>query len=331
MTKLTCLILIFISLLNVNALIFDRWRVIKPQCRVWDKIAAEMKTAFGGKSCNALATSAIRLSFHDAGTHNQCKNKKQKNSIKKKKKKVEKKGGSDGSIMIFPVELENANNLQFAKITSFLRSIQNKYPTEGFADIIQFAGILATVLCPGGPKIKFVAGRADATEANDASLLPGLFDTSEKLLKDFDRMGFTPTDLVALLGAHSCGRGTDFIFLPFDQTENKIDSRFYAEVLDEDGPRPGTQRLPSDENVSKDPVTHGTWVKFSQRPLAFKAAYRDAIYKMSLLGQDPTKVTLDCTEVLPDYTFINEFGGIFPTLPGAWLRKYLGRWINDEN
>ncbi|KAJ3199367.1 hypothetical protein HK099_003197 [Clydaea vesicula] len=254
MTKLTCLILIFISLLNVNALIFDRWRVIKPQCRVWDKIAAEMKTAFGGKSCNALATSAIRLSFHDAGTHNQC--------------------GSDGSIMIFPVELENANNLQFAKITSFLRSIQNKYPTEGFADIIQFAGILATVLCPGGPKIKFVAGRADATEANDASLLPGLFDTSEKLLKDFDRMGFTPTDLVALLGAHSCGRGTDFIFLPFDQTENKIDSRFYAEVLDEDGPRPGTQRLPSDENVSKDPVTHGTWVKFSQRPLAFKAAYR---------------------------------------------------------
>lgn len=70
------------------------------------------------------------------------------------------------------------------------------------------------------------------------------------LVKLFQARNFSAIDLVALVGAHSCGGTNDFV--PFDTTPGELDSpTYYTEVLT--GSAPTT--LASDKSLSLDALT----------------------------------------------------------------------------
>ncbi len=61
----------------------------------------------------------------------------------------------------------------------------------------------ATVLCPGGPKVKTFIGRKDNTTSAKPGGLPDVPAPAADLLNLFVAKGYSAADLAALLGAHS--------------------------------------------------------------------------------------------------------------------------------
>ncbi|KAJ3218292.1 hypothetical protein HK099_005121, partial [Clydaea vesicula] len=285
---------------------------IEGKCDVnkWQKIKKQMVFLFDNE-CGELARSSVRLAFHDAANG---------------------EGGADGSILNFPLdplnELTSGKNQNFNFINVTLVSIRKSFPEVSMADIIQFAGVLGTVLCPGGPRIPFVTNRIDATQKNDPSLLPGPSDSIATILAKNERAGLTKRELVALLGSHSCGKrfGASFIpdnnsaGLPFDSSPKSFDTKFYKEVL-LPSPVVGTQRLPSDRLVATDESTKQDWLEFSENLTTFQKEFSDAFFKMGLLGQLHNTLA-DCTEILPKA--LNAGGNKDHWIPEKRKREFKG-------
>ena len=87
-------------------------------------------------------------------------------------------------------------------------------------------------------KSTFKWGRVDADQCPDAALrLPGDTDCGEVQDVFLNRLGLTWTDAVALLGAHTVGRGSsdfsghDGIWVDTNQEATIFDKRYYEEVL----------------------------------------------------------------------------------------------------
>lgn len=95
------------------------------------------------------------------------------------------------------------------------------------ADIIVYAGMLATARC-AGPHVLFVPGRVDAAVADNPGLLPETEDDLEHILMYFRSNGMSPLDAVILLSSHSaaCFRAGCL-----DSTPNKLDTAWASELL----------------------------------------------------------------------------------------------------
>jgi len=134
------------------------------------------------------------------------------------------------------------------------------------ADLIQVGAITATVVCPLGPRIKTFVGRKDSTKQPPHGLLPSPFQEAPELIELFAAKTFTPSDLVALVGAHTVSQqffvDKSKAGAPQDTTDGVWDVAFYPETASSSTPR-GVFKFPSDVSLSKNAVTKPTWNQFS--------------------------------------------------------------------
>lgn len=127
---------------------------------------------------------------------------------------------------------------------------------------------IANKACPWGPYIPFYTGRLDNATAAPIGQLP--FDTSDttSLIDVFSTRNFTMEDLVALVGAHSCG--ANLSYAPFDTTPGVMDSPvYYTEVLRGNAPA----ALLVDKSLAFSPLTSAEWQQYSVDQNAWNIAY----------------------------------------------------------
>ncbi|KAJ7850121.1 heme peroxidase [Mycena leptocephala] len=242
-----------------------------------------------GRRCGDNARAAIRLAFHDAGTFSLTL---QENALPN--------GGADGSILVDPTEVLRAENHGLENIVSLLKPLTAQFGVSP-GDIVQLAGVLAVLACPGGPVISAFVGRHAPLNIAPTGLLPNPADPVTVLLARFADMGFSSRELMALVGAHSTGKqrfvDTAQANSTFDSTIDIWDTRFYTQTADTTV-LPGTLKLESDVNFASDPSTTTDFNRFVGKQAIWSTEYAAAHQKMSLLGMDVTDLT-DCSEILP--------------------------------
>jgi hypothetical protein len=198
--------------------------------------------------CNVRGRSFIRFAWHDAATMNvsDCS------------------GGLDGSILYEGDFSDNTPTPGWAAFVADIRAANTATCGDDdtcYADLIVLAATMALEGC-GGPSINFQYGRIDATESNGDidALIPGETESVAEIEVKFARMGIdNPHDILALIaGGHTNGRhatpdpsrnpppGVNPLFplpdgcslpagtrsLPFDTTETKFDTVYFADVLE---------------------------------------------------------------------------------------------------
>lgn len=213
---------------------------------VWTSIARDLTGMFLDTSigqCNDDARAAIREAFHDCGAWETA---------------IGSTGGCDGSLILSAGnnELLRGENNGLQDISAKLLTLQQKWvkvdSSVSVADIIQFAGAVAIVTCPGGPQIKTWVGRKDSTVPAATGLLPDVHAPGADLYALFQRKGFSARELAALLGAHTTSKqfhvDASKAGAPQDSTVGKWDVQYYSDTLN---PPPNVFVFPSDDALSK--------------------------------------------------------------------------------
>ncbi|KAL0941422.1 peroxidase [Colletotrichum truncatum] len=232
---------------------------------VWTKVAADLKESFTG--CPAEARQAMRAAFHDCFP-----------------------GSCDGSLILANECLDREENAQIQPICELLGQKAIDYGVST-ADMIQAAAAFGVAAC-AGPKIHFFVGRKDSTKPNAEGTLPTQDSDAATQIKAFKKKGFTSTDLVALVGAHSAG--VSMQELSFDSTPETLDSTvFYPETSREETPT----SLGSDFALSNSSETKNIWKGFGTSQTRWNTAFKLAMAKMSIMGNDLGKLT-DCSKLL---------------------------------
>jgi hypothetical protein len=129
-------------------------------------------------------------------------------------------------------------------------------------------------------------------------ILPSAFSSARDLITLFASKGFSVTDLVALIGAHSAARqfstDTSKTGAPMDSTPGQWDVEFYKQT--QKGEAPFT--LQSDKNLAEDAVSGVLFRSFALSQGAWAAAFVPAMEKLSLMGVSGDAL-VDCTGALP--------------------------------
>jgi hypothetical protein len=238
---------------------------------IWTTVASDLKGVFSG--CGREAHGAIRAPFHD------CIN-----------------NGCDGSL-ITQGECDRSENAGLADTCKLLLSWTNKYNVSA-ADMIQFAAATAIAVCPLGPRVQALVGRRDGTQPAPEGQVPGSRDPVPKILGAFAEKGFSPEDVVALLGTHSVAvqvfDDPSQAGKSLDTTPSVYDTKFYQETID--GTAPYT--LQSDKKLSKSEVTSHTWSNFASSTDEWSSAFVSAWNRFAVIGNDVGSL-VDCTSVIP--------------------------------
>ncbi|KAJ7190370.1 putative Mn-dependent peroxidase, partial [Mycena pura] len=114
-------------------------------------------------------------------------------------------GAADGSFLWDLDEVQREENNGLQAITAALTLLPAHFGVSP-GDVLQLAGVLGVLACPGGPRIDVWVGRAPPANVAPTGLLPSPFDTVEHLTGRFADMGFAATDLIALVGAHGTAK-----------------------------------------------------------------------------------------------------------------------------
>ncbi|TFK69705.1 heme peroxidase [Pluteus cervinus] len=249
-----------------------------------------MKNIYHGR-CNDNTRAAIRLAFHDAGTFSLAL-----------QSAGQPNGGADGSLLTDPDEVNRPENNGLQTIVGLLQPFPARYGVSP-GDIIQVAGTLAVIACPGGPQIKTWVGRSPPANINPTGLLPDTHAAVPVLTARFADMGFGTRELMALIGSHSTARQR-FVDparagQTLDTTVDIWDVRFYTETQN-NITNPNVFHLPSDLAFSQHPTTQQDYNRFvgGDRQSNWAGDYQKAHEKMSLLGYNQNSLT-DCTEFMP--------------------------------
>ncbi|KAI0743576.1 heme peroxidase [Daedaleopsis nitida] len=194
-------------------------------CALFPVIDDIQTNLFDGGECGEEVHESLRLTFHDAiGISPAIANRGQFGG-----------GGADGSIALFEdVETNfHANNGVDEIINEQRPFVQRSNMTT--ADFIQLAGAIGVSNCPGAPRLNVFIGRIDATQPAPDLTVPEPFDTVDSILQRFsDAGGFTPAEVVALLGSHTIA-AADHVDpsipgTPFDSTPELFDTQFFIET-----------------------------------------------------------------------------------------------------
>ena len=260
----------------------------------WD-VSAELTKLFvhPNLTCNDNARAAVRMGFHDAGAWDQDQT----------------HGGADGSLLMDFGEIDRLENKGLESVRLVLRGVQAKYKV-GYADLAQYAHNHASISCPKGPRVRTFVGRKDATQAAPNDLLPDTHAPADDLIALFERKGFTPHDLAALLGAHSTARqrfvdpAPEISGKPLDTTIGVWDVEFYNDTLNNPSGATPEQEvfvLPSDKVLSVHPKVNKEWKSFVGDQQHWNEDYAKAYVRMSLTGvtKDQLNKLVDCTRTLP--------------------------------
>ncbi|KAH8717007.1 heme peroxidase [Phaeosphaeriaceae sp. PMI808] len=241
---------------------------------VWGEISTALTAQFlADGQCTDAARAAIRGAFHDCFP-----------------------GSCDGSL-ILASECSAIQNRGLERLCENLGNIASQKEV-GVADLIQFAAAHAIKTCPGGPTVPVKIGRRDSHEANDVTALPQHNSSAGDLIREFGAKGFTPTDLAALIGAHSAAKQRNVdpskAGAGLDSTPGTWDNKFYSET--KTGRAPFT--LQADKNVAQHPLTAIPFATYVLSKGAWDSAFVRAMTKMSMMGVD-TNSLIDCTSALP--------------------------------
>jgi cytochrome c peroxidase len=278
-------------------------RELNPACNFLEPIKKDLLENLFDNECGDTAHGALRLSFHDAiGISPKLGG-----------------GGADGSIIIFnATELLDPGNVGIDDVLDEISPFFFKYAhviTPG--DFIQLVGALSLSVCPGAPHVKYVIGRPPPKGPAPDFIVPQPVNTTNQLLKAFGEVGFSPAELVALLGSHTVAGADDFApplqGIPFDSTPAIFDTNIFIEVLLNGNIFPpnatlgpivgtaieGTIRLLSDFEVARDPRTACTWQAYALDHQLMIDSFGAAFFKMGLLGQARNPKLIDCSPIIP--------------------------------
>ncbi|KAI5780893.1 heme peroxidase, partial [Geopyxis carbonaria] len=262
-----------------------------PACARWYPIRDHiLQTLFSGR-CTPLARAAVRLAFHDAATFSLAR-----------QAAGQPNGGADGSMLTDPAEVQRADNNGLQGIVAALAPLPARYNVSA-GDIVQVAGTLAVIVCPGGPRVRTFVGRAPPpTIPAPDGLLPSTHAAVPVLLARFADMGFSVRDTMALMGAHSTAL-QQFVAAAdanktLDSTPDIWDVHFYEQTLNGTADPARVASLPSDVAFAGHESTKRAWARYVRDQDDWDEDYARAHLKMSLLGQE-TRGMVECTEVLP--------------------------------
>jgi cytochrome c peroxidase len=275
---------------------------LNPKCAFLEPIRDDLLENLFSNECGDAAHGSLRLVFHDAigiapGVGG---------------------GGADGSIAVFnATELTFPANAGLDDVLDDLGPFLLKYSSQLSAgDFIQFAGALGLANCAGAPQVKFLLGRPPPKAASPPNLVPEPFDSVTSILARFGSVDFSPQEVVALLASHSVA-GADTVDptipgTPFDSTPSVFDTNIFIQVLLKGTLFPGTSgnqgevmsaiegtlRLESDSELSRDARTACFWQDLATNQVSMKEQFGDALFKLSLLGQNENDL-IDCSAVIP--------------------------------
>ncbi len=232
-------------------------------------------------------------------------------------------GGADGSVLLTPGEAQRSENRGLGNIghlllswhdsvNSVARSVSADGANDGsdivsVADLVQMAAIVATVTCPGGPRIRAFVGRRDVDPAvppPSPGLIPPPTSDAATLIAMFHAKTFAVADLVALIGAHTVSRqffvDPALAGQPQDSTHGVFDTRYYAETDTPDAPR-GVYRFSADVSLAADDTVRPLWQQFAQEDAhqRWTEVYARAYVRLSLLGVQNINNLTDCSAVVP--------------------------------
>ncbi|KJA19705.1 class II peroxidase [Hypholoma sublateritium FD-334 SS-4] len=296
---------------------------VNQACCALFPVVADLTENLFDNECGDAAHGALRLVFHDAiGISPTLGG-----------------GGADGSIFTFSTtELTFHANIGIDDVLDQVGPFITKYADVlSPGDFIQLAGAVSLTQCPGAPRIPFVMGRPQPIAASPPGLVPEPFDNITSILQRFGEVGFSPAEVVAVVGGSHSVAGADDIVpnqqgVPFDQTPSLFDTQIFVDVLlrgtnftDGQGAQQGesetavagTVRLQSDGLLARDPRTACTWQSFVNQQSQLSTAFGQGVTKLSLLGQTASKL-VDCSEVIPKAIAFT--GGAATLPPGQTLQ-----------
>ncbi|CZT08490.1 hypothetical protein WAI453_007217 [Rhynchosporium graminicola] len=208
---------------------------------VWTPIISELSALFNDKSvspsqCNDDARAAIRAAFHDCGTWDNSQGE---------------TGGCDGSLITANEAFTRPENNGLQDTSTKLLALQQKYNKPAspvsVADLPQVAASVATLTCPGGPRVSTYVGRKDSSNPAPDDRLPDAHGSGQSLYELFLAKGFEAKELAALLGAHSTSKAFHQPDIPAgtpqDDTPGILDVHNYSNTLK---PVAGMQPFQSD-------------------------------------------------------------------------------------
>jgi len=259
---------------------------------------------FDGGECGEEAHESLRLTFHDAigftiGVPANIGG-----------------GGADGSIMAHSqIETNYHANNGVDEIVEEQRPIAIRHNVS-FGDFIQFAGAVGVSNCGGGPRLQFLAGRANFSFTAPDKTVPEPSDSVDSILKRMGGAGFSATEVVDLLASHSVA-AQDHVDptihgSPFDSTPSTFDAQFFVETLlkgtafpgngsnvgESESPLPGEFRLQSDFLLARDSRTACEWQSFANNQALMVSKFEAVMKKLAVVGHNPLTLT-DCSEVIP--------------------------------
>ncbi|KAK0439587.1 heme peroxidase [Armillaria borealis] len=269
--------------------------VSSAECCVWFDVLEDIQAhMYNGGICDEVASDAIRLTFHDAIGY----------SSSLFEQGLFGGGGADGSMMYFAAsELNYPRNAGLQTIATVERPYAELYNVS-FGDMIQFSGAVALRNCPGGPRLRFLAGRPPAiAAAPNNGLLPGAEETVDVLLSRMADAGLSPSDLIDLLASHSVAfqENVDptrkfFVETLLNGTDWPGDGEHVGEAK---SPLDGEFRLLADHRLARDPRTACHWQSFISHPESIAPRFKRAMEKVAVIGQDVNSL-VDCSEVIPE-------------------------------
>ena len=246
---------------------------------LWRKVRNTIHDEFGTGPCGALARASVRLAFHDAGTYDA----------------VSDTGGANGSILRYREEAEQPQNNHLKTIIDALNRVYQRYAKNGVtrADIVQLAGVLGTVRCPGGPSIPFSIGRPDSIKPDIASNLPADTASADEVIAVFARMGLDSDEIVALLGSHTSAKRfssnprvdvNDKKGLALDSTPEIWDVKYYAETLQAPKNNLTETRIAADVKIAQHWKTAREFASYAKNQRKWNEHFSDAMVHMANLG-----------------------------------------------
>ncbi|KAF7312613.1 Peroxidase [Mycena indigotica] len=280
---------------------------------------------FGGR-CTDLARASVRLAFHDAGTFSL-----RLAALGKPN------GAADGSLLWDPQEVLRDENNGLQDIVAALAPLPQRFNVSP-GDVLQLAGVLGVLACPGGPRIDAWVGRPLPANKAPNGLLPSPNDSVDSLLGRFADMGFAPVDLIALIGAHGTARqrfvDPAMAGEAMDTTIDLWDVNFYRDTNVATAPH-NVFRLASDVNLAHNASTKAFFHEYIDNQPDWDQDYRAAHLLMSTLGYKTTEL-VNCTELMPASINLTRVSMpdtvsgkavVDPGLLEAAIQKYRAPWL----
>ncbi|KAJ6577683.1 manganese peroxidase 3 [Mycena capillaripes] len=273
---------------------------------------------FDGGECGEETHESLRLTFHDAIGFSASKGTGISPLLISLSKLIyfAGGGGADGSVITFD-SIETAfpaNNGIDDIIDAQTPFLSRHNITPG--DLVQFAGAVGISNCPGAPRLQFLLGRPVASAPSPIGLVPEPFDTITDVLARFAEVGFSPAEVVALLGSHTIA-AADHVDptipgTPFDSTPGIFDTQLFIEMQlrgvlfpgvggnpgQVESPLEGIIRLNTDATLARDSRTACIWQSFVNNQAKLQSEFRAAMAKLAVIGQN-TKNLIDCSDVIP--------------------------------